>query len=96
VAELQLEAAVLVNISNDAWFGNSIGSYQHFQMARMRATNTGMTDAVDYKVRVMNQLPPYQTGTLTSTGVRRTGATPYVRWLDWPVIAASISVVGLV
>src|SRR5690606_38576540 len=81
---------LLVNISNDGWFGRSIGPLQHFQIARMRAietgrwlaraTNTGVTAIVDERGDVVAQLPQFETGVLRANVEPRTGATPYVRW----------------
>lgn len=91
------EAQLLVNVSNDAWFGRSFAPYQHFQIARMRAvetgrdllraTNTGITALVDATGRVQGQLPPFEMGVLRGEVVPRIGATPYVQWGDWPVLA---------
>ncbi|SRR6266849_6621528 len=60
-------AQVLVNISNDGWYGNTSAPYQHLQMARMRAienhrwmlvdTNSGITSAIDPFGRVIVQAP---------------------------------------
>ena len=89
-------AQLLVNVSNDAWFGRSFAPYQHFQIAQMRAvetgrdllraTNTGITALVDATGRVQGQLPPFEVGVLRGEVVPRTGATPYVLWGDWPVL----------
>jgi apolipoprotein N-acyltransferase len=63
-------AAVLVNISNDAWYGDSAAAYQHLEMARLRAienrryllraTNDGLTTVIDSYGRVREELPRYQ------------------------------------
>ena len=91
------EATVLVNVSNDGWFGSSIGPHQHFQMARMRAletgrplirsTNTGITAAVDHRGRVIDRVPQFTVDALETRVVPHEGATPYVRVGDWPVLA---------
>lgn len=96
VTELLPEAQLLVNVSNDAWFGSSLGPLQHFQMARMRAietgrdllraTNTGITAAVSYEGKVLKRAPQFKVTTLRVEVTPRTGATPYVRWRDWPVL----------
>jgi apolipoprotein N-acyltransferase len=63
-------AGVLVNISNDAWYGDSPAAYQHLEMARLRAienhryllraTNDGLTTLVDPYGKVLEQIPRYQ------------------------------------
>ena len=63
------EAGLLVNISNDAWFGDSTAPHQHLQMARMRAmetgryllraTNTGVTAIIDEKGRIISRIPQF-------------------------------------
>ena len=63
-------AGVLVNISNDAWYGESAAAYQHLEMARLRAienhryllraTNNGVTMEIDPYGRILQQLPRYQ------------------------------------
>jgi apolipoprotein N-acyltransferase len=83
-------ASLLVNLSNTAWFGNSLAQPQHLQMARvraletgrfmLRATNTGMTAAVDPQGQVIAQLAPFTTGALVTTVRGYEGATPYARW----------------
>lgn len=87
------EATLLVNVSNMAWFGDSLAPGQHLQMARMRtietgramlaATNTGMTAAIDRGGRVLAQLPQYTEGRLDAVVSGYTGATPYVRAGNW-------------
>lgn len=86
------EAAFLVNVTNDAWFSHSIEPYQHMQMARaraletgrylLRATNTGLTSIVDAKGRILNQAPLYETSVLTDYVVPMQGLTPYAQMGD--------------
>jgi apolipoprotein N-acyltransferase len=94
------EATLLVNVSNMAWFGDSLAPGQHLQMARMRtietgramlaATNTGMTAAIDRGGRVLGQLPQYKEGRLEAIVSGYTGATPYVRMGNWLALAIAI------
>ncbi|HXF08167.1 MAG TPA: apolipoprotein N-acyltransferase [Candidatus Acidoferrales bacterium] len=89
-------ARLLVNVSNDAWFGRSFAPHQHFQIARLRAietgrdlvraTNTGVTALVDATGRVRARLPSFEVGVLRGEIQPRVGATPYVRWGDLPVL----------
>ncbi|CAG4884004.1 Apolipoprotein N-acyltransferase [Georgfuchsia toluolica] len=83
------EATLLVNLSNTAWFGHSLAQPQHLQIARMRAietgrpmlraTNTGMTAAIEPDGSVSAVLPAFAEGVLTVTVQGYSGATPYVR-----------------
>jgi apolipoprotein N-acyltransferase len=105
VTEFLPEAQLLVNVSNDAWFGSSLGPFQHFQMVRMRAietgrdllraTNTGITAAVSYEGKVLTRAPQFRVATLSAEVTPRTGATPYVRWRDWPVLGVIALGLGL-
>ncbi len=94
------EATLLVNISNVAWFGDSLAPMQHFQIARMRAletgrmmlraTNTGITAIIDADGSVRGALPAYTRAALNGEIHAYTGSTPYVRWGNWPIITVSI------
>ena len=90
------DAALLVNVSNDAWFGTTAGPHQHFQMARMRAleqgrwlvraTNTGISALVNPDGRVAASAPQFQVAALEVRAPPREGRTPYARWRDYPVL----------
>ncbi|NMM37092.1 MAG: apolipoprotein N-acyltransferase [Glaciimonas sp.] len=81
-------ASMLLNVSNIAWFGDTIALPQHLQISQMRAletgrpmlraTNTGTTATIDPQGRVTAQLQPYQRGTLTATVQGMQGMTPYI------------------
>jgi apolipoprotein N-acyltransferase len=89
----------LVNVSNIAWFGNTLAVDQHLNISRMRAmelgrpmlraTNTGATAIIDHPGRVTHQLPRFTRGTLVGSYEGRTGLTPYARWAAawglWPL-----------
>ena len=97
-------ATLLVNVSNDAWFGDSLAPYQHLQMsqlraletgrAMLRATNTGMTAIIDFRGDVTALLAPFTRGALSDVVQGRSGATPFVRWGNAPVIAFALLVCG--
>lgn len=86
-------AALLVNISDDGWFGGSSAPAQHLAMARvravenrrwlLRATNNGVTVSVDPYGRIVARLPSDMRGELDAPYAFRTDVTPYVRWGDW-------------
>lgn len=86
----------LITISNDAWFGRSWGPLQHFEMARMRAletgkyllrgTNTGITAIIDHKGQVQGRIPSFQPGILNGVMYGTQGVTPYVQTGYWPVL----------
>ena len=87
------EAALLVNVSNDAWFEDSIEPWQHHQIARMRAleagryllrsTNTGVSSVIDNKGRVVAQSPQFQMHVLNTTVQPLQGSTPYALWRNY-------------
>lgn len=99
------EATLLVNASNVAWFGRSIAPGQHLQISQaraletgrfmLRATNTGMTAVVDERGRVVQAAPQFETATVTAKVQGRSGATPYVRWGNYAVIALCFVLVAL-
>jgi apolipoprotein N-acyltransferase len=94
------EATLLVNMSNVAWFGDSLAPAQHLQIAQMRAvetgrmlltaTNSGITASIGRDGRVEARLPQFREGRLEVTARGYAGATPYVVLLDWPVVIASL------
>jgi apolipoprotein N-acyltransferase len=98
------EAAVLVNVSNDAWFGDSIAPHQHLEIARVRAleagryvvraTNNGISAFIGPDGSLLQTVPQFQYATLTMEVVPMRGLTPYARWGNWPVIALSLALIA--
>lgn len=98
-------AQVLVNVSNDAWFGNSAAPHQHEQKARMRAleferplirvTNTGVSSAIDHRGVILGRIAHNEKGILDVTVQPRTGLTPYARTGNWPVFLFAAGIIGL-
>jgi apolipoprotein N-acyltransferase len=99
------EATLLVNVSNVAWFGDSLAPAQHLQIARARAletgrmhltsTNTGITAAIGADGRVRARLPQFVEGRLDAEVQGYAGATPYVRFGDAPALALAALLVAL-
>lgn len=102
-AQVRGGATILVNVSNIAWFGDSHALPQHLQIARMRAlelarpmlraTNTGVTAAIDAHGRVLAQLEPYTAAALDVDVQGADGTTPYARFGNVPVFALSLGLV---
>lgn len=96
---------VWINVSNIAWFGNTVAVPQHLNIARWRArelgrpiaraTNTGATAAIDHLGRVTARLPAFTRAALHAELNGREGLTPYVRWIgrwgDAPLVALALA-----
>jgi len=90
------EAAILINVSNDAWFGNSIAPHQHLEIARMRslevgraairATNTGISAFIGYRGEILQSGAQFEPVTMTMDVQPRRGNTPYAGTGNWPII----------
>ncbi len=97
------EAGLLINVSNDGWFGDSAAPHQHLQMARMRAretgryllraTNSGISAIIDPAGRVRAQAPQFLPFVLTDTVTLFSGLTPYARFGNWPVMLMAVCVI---
>ena len=98
------EAALLVNVSNDAWFGDSIAPHQHLQIARMRslelgretirATNTGISAFIDANGKVLATGAQFEPVQMSMAVQPRSGITPYARFGNWPVVGLSFLVLA--
>jgi apolipoprotein N-acyltransferase len=99
-------AEVLVNISNDGWYGNTSAPLQHLNMARMRAvennrwllrdTNTGVTAVIDPYGRITERAPRWQRTALQGAYDIKQTTTFYTRYGDWfPILCAIIALLGL-
>jgi apolipoprotein N-acyltransferase len=98
------EATLLVNVSNDAWFEDSHELYQHHEIARMRAlesgrymlrsTNTGISSIIGPHGEVVALAPHFKIHVLNATVQPMKGATPYIFWGDYFLLLTGISVIG--
>jgi len=98
------EATLLVNVTNDAWYGHSLAAEQHEQIAAMRAvetsrpmlraTNTGITSIIDHHGVERARLPWFTRGVLEGAIAGRSGATPYVRFGDALAVVAALVLAG--
>ena len=99
------DATLLVNVTNDAWYGRSIAARQHNQIAAMRAlelgrpmlraTNTGITSAIGHDGDVISALPWFTRGVLEVSIAGRRGETPYLRFGDVPVLFITCAVLAI-
>jgi apolipoprotein N-acyltransferase len=100
VASNSRNSNILLTVSNDAWFGDSIAPHQHMQMARMRAieaakplfrgTNNGITAVVDHKGQIQQQLAQFESGVLLTQINPRAGNSPFTQLGSWPIILFSL------
>jgi len=98
------EAVVLINGSNNAWYGKSWAAYQHLQIARMRAvetqrqsirsTTTGISALIDEYGQLLEKTGLHEKTILTGMIQPLQGATPYVRWGNWPILVLMLAAIG--
>lgn len=104
-ANAELAPTIMVNLSNIAWFGDTVAIDQHLNISRMRAlemgrpmlraTNTGATAVINAHGQVTHRLPSSVSGVLTAEVYGVHGpVTPYARWVSvyglWPLVAIAI------
>ena len=97
---------LLLTISNDGWFGDSIGPLQHLQLARMRAletgrymlrgTNNGVTAIIDNKGQITERIPQFERAVMTGEVYRASGSTPYMVTSSWPVLTFALILIVFV
>jgi apolipoprotein N-acyltransferase len=89
----QKKANLLINLTNDAWFGKTVAPWQHARLAQwraienrrtlVRATNTGLTTIINAKGELLENLPLFSTGVLKAKAEILEAETSYVRFGDW-------------
>jgi apolipoprotein N-acyltransferase len=99
------DATILINVSNDAWFGDSIAPHQHLEIARVRAmeagryvvraTNNGISAFIGPRGELLQTAPQFEYATLTMDVLPMTGATPYSVVGNWPVVTLALVIVGI-
>jgi apolipoprotein N-acyltransferase len=98
------EADILINVSNDAWFGDSIAPHQHLEIARVRAveagryiaraTNNGISAFIAPDAAVLATAPQFEYATLTAELFVMRGATPYSIVGNWPAVLLAFALVA--
>ncbi|MCF7981527.1 MAG: apolipoprotein N-acyltransferase [Pseudomonadales bacterium] len=96
VRNLARQSDLLLTVSDDSWFGTSIGPHQHLEMARMRAlensrylvrgTNTGITAIINEDGQILDQAAQFQQTSLTGKIRLMSGFTPFSRWGSVPLL----------
>jgi len=94
------DAALLVNVSNDGWFGDSLAPHQHLEIARvraletgrplLRATNTGISAIIDHHGRITARSPQFTQAVVTGSVLPMQGATPFVRLGNPPTLVVAL------
>ena len=95
VAQRAADSGVIVTVSNDTWFGASIGPHQHLQMARLRAlengryvvraTSNGITAIINPRGELVDRAPQFETTYLTGEFYAMEGLTPFTRMGSLPI-----------
>lgn len=95
----------ILQVTNDGWFGNLAGPYQHLAQMRLRAiemglpllrsANTGISAVIDAKGRILQSLPLNTEGLIDAEVPGALPPTPYVRWGDLPATVAIAAVLLL-
>jgi len=98
--ELVRHSELLVNVTNDAWFGRSPARYQHLQISRMRALeagryllragNDGVSAIIGPRGELLAVAPEYRSAVLRGTVVPRSGLSPYTRVGNWAVVCLAL------
>lgn len=98
-------ASILINVSNDAWFGDSIAPHQHLEIARMRslevgrpairATNTGISAFISHTGKILDYGAQFEPVIMTMDVQPRSGSTPYARTGNLPIIGLCVLIMGV-
>ena len=98
------DADILINVSNDAWFGDSIAPHQHLQIARMRAlevgrysvrsTNTGISAFIGPEGELLKTGKQFVEEIMTADIRSHRGTTVYADWGNWPILGMCFAILG--
>lgn len=104
IARRARDATLMVNLSNTAWFGDSLAQPQHLQIAQiralengrpmLRATNTGMTAVIGPHGERQAVLAAFTRNALVASVQGMQGTTPFQRWRDWPIIGLCLALLS--
>jgi len=93
-------ATMLVNVTNDAWFGRSPARYQHLQISRLRAmeagrpmvraANDGVSAVIGAHGEIVKSAPEYEVNVMRASVQPRIGLTPYARTGNWLIVCLSL------
>jgi apolipoprotein N-acyltransferase len=99
------DSTLLVNVTNNAWYGDSTAPHQHLQIARMRAleagrylvraANDGITAVIDPHGEIVAQLPQFSEAVLRADVQPMAGLTPYARFGNYPVVLGASFMLGV-
>ncbi len=100
------DAQILINVSNDAWFGDSFAPHQHLQIARtraletgrymIRATNTGVSAIIDSQGKILSQSGQFVAEVVSGKVWAMEGVTPFIIWGNWAIIIIMIGLLLIV
>jgi apolipoprotein N-acyltransferase len=104
-AVAEKDANLLVNLTNDAWFGRTVAPYQHAHLSQLRSietrrtlvrvTNTGLTTVINARGEIVDELPIFKPGVLRAKVEILEGKTPYVKYGDWFGWIVTVIAVGV-
>lgn len=99
------QATLLINGSNNAWYGDSLAPHQHLEISRMRAietgrplvraTTTGISALADHRGQVLATAPQFEQAVLRGSVQPMQGMTPYARWGNYPVLLLLVLLLGV-
>jgi apolipoprotein N-acyltransferase len=103
--EILRQATLLINVTNNAWYGDSTAPHQHLQIARfraleagrylVRAANDGITAVIGPHGEIVARLPQFEEAVLRADVQPMTGLTPYARLGNYPVVIGAVALLAL-